>query len=1013
MRKPVFAFVCVLFAISARAEIIIVDDDGVGVFNNIQAAIDDSNDGDTVMVAPGTYTGPGNGDINFYGKAITVRSVAPENPHIVAATVIDCNEGFHDVGFRFHSYEGPNSVVDGLTITGGVGSGISCSSSPTIRNCAVRDWRGGGIRLWRSNATISNCTFEGNLAVVGGALYCGGESTGSDATIINCTFTNNFAGYGGAVYCGGESTGSDAAIINCTFTNNFADYGGAVYCGGESTGGKATITNCTFTNNSANYGGGMYSESRSNPILTSCTFAGNTASRDGGGIFCDGDDYSASTPTITNCAFADNSAYYGGAVFCSGPWMSPIPNGAFIENCTFSGNSAVSRGGGIYCRRYSRALITNCTFTGNAAHRCDTGFSGRGGGAVYGCRGEIRHCTITYNRTGANGGGLYRCKRVVNCVIRGNSAGQDGGGTCGCSEIANCVVTGNSADRNGGGICMGYFYEYEIITNCTITANWAGSEEGGGGGVFCYYGGFPVTNCILWANADPSGTGESAQIGGDVYFVTVTFGCIQDDDPNDGNVPFGGAENNNIDDNPMFVRRADDGGDGWGDDPCTPEVNEAANDDFGDLHLAVSSPCINTGRPGLTAGWNRMDIDGQPRVMGGRVDMGADEYALIILVAKPEGGEVWVSGSKHEIKWESYGAVGTVDILLSTNSGSGWTTIEDDIANSGSYFWRLPQEVDSNRCVISVVPGKPDPDVICMESGMFTIHPDTPGAPVASKWKSLGGDFERAGLSANYGPELGCVKWQFQTEGPVSASPTIGAEDRVHIACEDGKLYTLDANGVLLWSYETGSSLISAPTVGPDGSVYVGSESGRLYAIDINGNIRWTHTADGFIYSSPAVSPETNDVYVCSSNGTLYALAQDGSELWSFQTGTAGVIGSAIFASPALGSDGTVYIGGFNDANLYALDPNRRTEQYTRPCCSTPTFTPSTLRRGISCGHCGLLNRPARGTKLKAMWMAGPSRSWDRTAPSTLALTTHACVRSAPAALSSGSPGSEWTMALC
>jgi len=51
----------------------------------------------------------------------------------------------------------------------------------------------------------------------------------------------------------------------------------------------------------------------------------------------------------------------------------------------------------------------------------------------------------------------------------------------------------------------------------------------------------------------------------------------------------------NIGDNPLFVRDPDDGGDGWDDDPETLDIDEGANDDFGDLHLACGSPCLDTG----------------------------------------------------------------------------------------------------------------------------------------------------------------------------------------------------------------------------------------------------------------------------------------------------------------------------------------------------------------------------------------------------------------------------------
>ena len=296
------------------------------------------------------------------------------------------------------------------------------------------------------------------------------------------------------------------------------------------------------------------------------------------------------------------------------------------------------------------------------------------------------------------------------------------------------------------------------------------------------------------------------------------------------------------------------------------------------------------------------------------------EFGPAIIVNKPVGGDIWTSGSIHEIKWSSYGA-GTVDILFSKNNGSNWQNIESSLADTGGYTWYLPDIVDSNQCLISIVPSVPDSDVVCIESGLFTIHPDSPDPVVASEWKSLGGDFRRTGLSQNYGPETGCVKWKFELDGAVPGSVTVGADNRVHIASENGNVYTLDANGVQLWSYDTNSPLISSPTIGSDGTVYIGSKNGRLYAIDINGNLRWTHTTEGFIYSSPAVSDD-GKIYVGSQDGVLHALGQDGSELWTFKIGGSGIIEGSIFASPAIGADGTIYVGGLYDPNLYALDPN-------------------------------------------------------------------------------------------
>jgi len=307
-----------------------------------------------------------------------------------------------------------------------------------------------------------------------------------------------------------------------------------------------------------------------------------------------------------------------------------------------------------------------------------------------------------------------------------------------------------------------------------------------------------------------------------------------------------------------------------------------------------------------------------------------------IVIEKPAQGDVWTAGSIHEIEWYSYLYEGTIDVLFSEDGGGNWRTIESNVPNTGSYLWHLPDIVDSNQCLIKVVPAIPDSNIVCIESGLFTIHPDSPGPAVTSKWVSLGGDFKRTGLSQNYGPEHGCVKWRFETEKAVPTSVTIGFDDRVHIACEDGKLYTLDANGELLWCYDTNSPLTCSPTIGPDGTLYVGSQNGSLYAIDINGRLRWTHTTGRPIHSSPAVS-EDGKVFLGSEDGVLYALASDGSELWTFQTKGPGLIpNGSIFAPPAIGANGTVYIAGLYDPNLYALDPNDGAIKWV---CSSATKT--------------------------------------------------------------------------
>lgn len=109
-------------------------------YATIQVAIDASINGDTVIIADGTYTGTGNYNIDFGGKAITVRSEnGPDN------CIIDCQNTAGRRGFYFHSGETNSSIISGLTIKNGkitgnpaTGGGILCSgASPKIENCEI------------------------------------------------------------------------------------------------------------------------------------------------------------------------------------------------------------------------------------------------------------------------------------------------------------------------------------------------------------------------------------------------------------------------------------------------------------------------------------------------------------------------------------------------------------------------------------------------------------------------------------------------------------------------------------------------------------------------------------------------------------------------------------------------------------------------------------------------------------------------------------------------------------
>lgn len=214
-------------------------------FRVIQDAIGAALDGDVVEISPGVYAGAGNYNLDPQGRSITVQSTDPNDPDVIAETIIDANGAGR--GFYFHSDEDSNCIVRGLTVTngytGGKGGGIFCSvSSPTIANCVISgchaQLHGGGLFLQLSDSLLTGCTVVGNSAGSdGGGLEC----WWTGPRLVNCVIADNQAilGNGGGVDCFSEA---DMSLRNCTIVGNSAGRGGGLYClGSEVTVGDGII----------------------------------------------------------------------------------------------------------------------------------------------------------------------------------------------------------------------------------------------------------------------------------------------------------------------------------------------------------------------------------------------------------------------------------------------------------------------------------------------------------------------------------------------------------------------------------------------------------------------------------------------------------------------------------------------------------------------------------------------------------------------------------------------------
>jgi len=332
-------------------------------YTTIQSAINASSNGDLIIVRDGTYTGPGNRDIEFKGKAIHVKSEnGPEHCKVDGQASA---QDTHRV-FFFRQNEGNGSILEGFTITGGYaggGSGILCSaSSPTITgNVIARNtstYHGGGILIDGASTAlvVGNTIIENTATEWGGGVH----AWYSAPTVTGNTIAANRSHEAGGVACwqGGALISDNVITGNVAFRDIDGSGGGILYFLSTN-----IIVGNTVMDNQALLAGGIHCRDCS-PVVTMNTVIGNTAFGSGGGIRCQW-----CSPTITGNRIIGNAAgTYGGGIFSSEHLSKPV-----ITNCLIAGNTA-PQGAGIGVK-VAAASVALCTITGNTA--------GTEGGAVW------------------------------------------------------------------------------------------------------------------------------------------------------------------------------------------------------------------------------------------------------------------------------------------------------------------------------------------------------------------------------------------------------------------------------------------------------------------------------------------------------------------------------------------------------------------------------------------------------------------------------------------------------
>jgi hypothetical protein len=444
----------------------------------------------------------------------------------------------------------------------------SYPNSPAVR-CAYLTNGAVLIGLTLTNGYVSSSDVGTNEG--GGGVWCQSPA----ATLLNCAILGNYATrYGGGAYSG--------ALIDCVLSNNVSlnvgAYGGGCF--------GSILTNCLLAYNRASYGGGGSSN-----VFVNCTLVQNESlgpyPGGGGGAYAS---------VLNNCILSGNEATNGnvggGALNCT------------LTNCILTGNSATNGGGAAY------GLLVNCVLTNNAAYY--------GGGA---CSNALNNCTLIFNRAtfggGACGGVLNDCLIFTNtagyygggtelaadnfCDLFNNSAAVGGGGAVGGS-LTSCIISNNVAIADGGGAGGAY------LTNCLVIDNRVTEFQGEGGGTYAcnlfnctvafnygYYPGiypapdappFNVQNCIIYDNTSSFNTNW---LYGFYFKNCCTFP-----------LPTGYGNYANFTNDPLFINLTND------------------------FQLQSNSPCINAGNNTFIS--SATDLDGNPRIQGGTVDIGAYEY---------------------------------------------------------------------------------------------------------------------------------------------------------------------------------------------------------------------------------------------------------------------------------------------------------------------------------------------------------------------------------------------------
>jgi len=529
-----------------------------GYYSDIQDAVLDANDGDTIVVYAGTYYSAYLGRALEVDRAVLITSRNPDDPCCVAATIIDGLLGTNEhtnVGVRFTSNAGAGTVLNGFTIQncggrwgtaldgdrtlnhpdgydGGNLQGpaiyVEPGATPTIKNCVIRDnWILGGFGGDGEGATNDENAGRGGWGgwARGGAVYCAPDSS---ATFINCRIIDNTA-IGGDGGDGGDDT----------FPGGEENYGGNWSRAGSPDSPALEIDPFSLDITPivdgdlwevwgyfgayrwySGYGGGAYCDIGSNITFIHCEISGNLAQ--GGMSGQGGEDFYTNRPIEPLVPYEIPS--FGGGVYCAAEATVTFADCTITDNISsppalvdpndpdsgirFHLDPYLGHGGGVCAEDTATVIFNSCEFSENEASV---------GGGVHWANANpvISDCNFTFN-SAFHGGGLFGEHgpgTIIGCDFTDNEAvsealdpnvyeetlGAGGGMHLWATDvnIIDCNIINNRAETSGGGVYFGG-ENNTLLFNCLITDNFA--NRGGGGISANRYSDVNIVNCTIVGN---------------------------------------------------------------------------------------------------------------------------------------------------------------------------------------------------------------------------------------------------------------------------------------------------------------------------------------------------------------------------------------------------------------------------------------------------------------------------------------------------------------------------------